>query len=72
MSGGSAIGSQGPATLLFALPGGPDKEYVVEVRFLRRPMQRHHGGPSTTIVRQRVVPATLGGYQVVEVKDCAP
>jgi len=73
VSGGSGIGSQGPATVLFGLPGGPDKAYVVEVRFLKR--SPHHSGSlylSATVVRKIVVPATLGPYQVVEVKDCEP
>jgi hypothetical protein len=72
VSGGSGIGSQGPATVHFGLPDGPDKSYVVEVRYLRRSIQHHHNGSSTTIVRKRVVPASLGEYQLLEVKDCTP
>ncbi len=72
VNGGTGIGSQGPAAVHFGLPNGPDKTYVVEVRFLKRSGWRHRGHPSETVVRKRVAPATLGPYHLVDVTDCEP
>jgi len=60
VNGGKGHGSQGWELLHFGLPEGPDVAYDVTVRF-------HHGGaPDATIP---VVPAELGGYQLLTVVD---
>jgi uncharacterized repeat protein (TIGR01451 family) len=58
VNGGRGHGSQDPAFIHFGLPDGPDEPYVVKVQFV--------GG---TTVKRAVVPAELGGYQAMEVKN---
>ena len=61
VNGGRGYGSQAAAVLHFGLPSGPDRGYVVEVRFLE---ECGRPGP---VVRQEIVPSSLGAPQVLEV-----
>ncbi len=59
VDGGSGHGLQSPSTVHFGLPSGPAEEYVVKARFT-----------NGVTVERSVVPAELGEYQLLAVKNC--
>jgi len=63
VNGGRGHGSQSPAWVHFGLGDGGDQLVVVEVLFLGT------GGAPGALVRETVIPASISGYQYLEVFD---